>query len=331
MDTYKRIDWIDSAKGFAILSVIVGHTLSTFILRGMIFSFHMPLFFILSGYTSKSITNKENLLNKLKNTFKSLIIPAYIIFFTRLILLPSDYGGNSIDIKNYLYSVLYTRGIPIKIMGVHIPSFGMMWFLVVLFIIRNLHGLMEYKFSNPYFITIISIIMSFIGISRICPFLPFSFDIVLTAMIFYDLGHNIRKINITKYSNKLLPICFFIWIITLYIQYKYTQKFFEFTYRKYPMFPLCHISAIAGSMSVIAFFAELSKKIKNKMPLSLIGKYSMIIFVIHAYDKAFYKYMNIYLKNDIILSILRSITIIAIFYLILFIKNKLHKKTNINL
>ena len=47
-----RIAWIDVAKGITILLVIIGHTL-TFgsATRNFIFSFHMPLFFILSGYT----------------------------------------------------------------------------------------------------------------------------------------------------------------------------------------------------------------------------------------------------------------------------------------
>lgn len=46
----QRIDWIDFAKGITILLVIIGHNVSG-PLRGAIFSFHMPLFFILSCVT----------------------------------------------------------------------------------------------------------------------------------------------------------------------------------------------------------------------------------------------------------------------------------------
>ena len=53
----KRIEWIDFAKGITIILTIVGHTVGTgkngSILRGLIFSFHMPLFFILSATTYK--------------------------------------------------------------------------------------------------------------------------------------------------------------------------------------------------------------------------------------------------------------------------------------
>lgn len=48
----KRLDWIDIAKGVAIILVIVGHTVpNPSPLRHAIFSFHMPVFFILAGYT----------------------------------------------------------------------------------------------------------------------------------------------------------------------------------------------------------------------------------------------------------------------------------------
>lgn len=54
-----REAWIDCARGIAILLVIVGHTISG-VLSGAIYSFHMPLFFIFSGITSKfSSTNEE--------------------------------------------------------------------------------------------------------------------------------------------------------------------------------------------------------------------------------------------------------------------------------
>lgn len=51
----KRIEWVDLAKGIAILAVITGHETSGFI-KFLIFSFHMPIFFILSGYTSRQRT-----------------------------------------------------------------------------------------------------------------------------------------------------------------------------------------------------------------------------------------------------------------------------------
>ena len=60
-----RERWLDGLKGFAILLVILGHVLSGYLdagtfpeaygsfypVRTWIYSFHMPLFFLLSGFT----------------------------------------------------------------------------------------------------------------------------------------------------------------------------------------------------------------------------------------------------------------------------------------
>ena len=47
----KRIYWLDIAKGIAIICTIIGH-IAPFgrNVRNLIFSFHMPLFFILNYY-----------------------------------------------------------------------------------------------------------------------------------------------------------------------------------------------------------------------------------------------------------------------------------------
>ena len=43
----QRIDWIDIAKGIGIFLMVVGHTSIPSFLSNYIFSFHMPLFFII--------------------------------------------------------------------------------------------------------------------------------------------------------------------------------------------------------------------------------------------------------------------------------------------
>ena len=53
--TSGRIEWIDFAKGAGILLVMLGHTVYVdrqgSIMRGLVFSFHMPLLFMLSCMT----------------------------------------------------------------------------------------------------------------------------------------------------------------------------------------------------------------------------------------------------------------------------------------
>ncbi|MHA6766600.1 acyltransferase family protein [Sphingobium ummariense] len=44
-----RLDWIDVARGIGIVAVVAGHVWTRGPLRDAIYSFHMPLFFLLSG------------------------------------------------------------------------------------------------------------------------------------------------------------------------------------------------------------------------------------------------------------------------------------------
>ena len=83
MSHSKRIEWIDIAKGIGIILVVLGHCLrddmrinSSFIdfLYQLIYSFHMGLFFSISGYLYGS-KRKQNSKNYLRMQLKKLIIP----------------------------------------------------------------------------------------------------------------------------------------------------------------------------------------------------------------------------------------------------------------
>ena len=59
-----RIEWVDYSKAIAIILVIVGHAISEYsldfpILEKVIYSMHMPLFFLLSGYVFKIKENQK--------------------------------------------------------------------------------------------------------------------------------------------------------------------------------------------------------------------------------------------------------------------------------
>ncbi len=68
-----KLLWVDNFKNLGILAVILGHIASP--LGGFIFSFHMPLFFIVAGFFIKfDLTFKEFV----SKDFKRLVIPYFI-------------------------------------------------------------------------------------------------------------------------------------------------------------------------------------------------------------------------------------------------------------
>ncbi len=87
----KRISYLDSLKGILIISVIIGHSNVNLIIPHLtqtIYSFHMPLFFILSGFF---LHRKENIFNHLKKSYKAYIKPYIYTCLVSLLLIIIKY------------------------------------------------------------------------------------------------------------------------------------------------------------------------------------------------------------------------------------------------
>ena len=69
-----RILWIDAARGIAILLVILGHCIGSLDDPGnkVILSFHMPLFFFISGFCARK---EKVFLDYLMKKVKGLLVP----------------------------------------------------------------------------------------------------------------------------------------------------------------------------------------------------------------------------------------------------------------
>jgi fucose 4-O-acetylase-like acetyltransferase len=79
-----RIFWIDFAKVLGIIMVVMGHMQLEENIINIIFSFHMPLFFFLSGFIDKN----RNIKQTVGIAIKTLLIPYCLLL--QLII----YGGS---------------------------------------------------------------------------------------------------------------------------------------------------------------------------------------------------------------------------------------------
>jgi len=137
-----RIIWMDLAKGIAIILVIFGHCVHGGI-RGIIFSFHMPLFFILSGMTYKRRESYYAIVEYCLKGFKQLIVPSFIVFsicfidslirdvFMNRTVLPGEYFTWKLrSLYYFIGSDIYVNEIMLA------PRVGVIWFLLALFLVR---------------------------------------------------------------------------------------------------------------------------------------------------------------------------------------------------
>ena len=138
----KRLLWMDSAKALGIILVVLGHVPSTFEYRWVIYLFHMPLFFVLSGYLFKLATPREELVR----SFKSLMVPYFIYSFALFALWSIKYKTFSMGL---LLNIMFANQ---NAMGSTATSLCPLWFLVSLFIMRiftSLMGWKKAKFAPP--------------------------------------------------------------------------------------------------------------------------------------------------------------------------------------
>lgn len=78
----ERIIWIDYCKVFAIFCVILGHMSINHYALDYIFSFHMPLFFFISGY----LYHYKGNFSFFKKDVKSVLLPYYYLNILVLIV-----------------------------------------------------------------------------------------------------------------------------------------------------------------------------------------------------------------------------------------------------
>ena len=124
-----RNNSVDIAKGIGIFLVIWSHTVCPVIPQLCLF--HMPVFFMLSGYV---FNRKESFENTLRKKIRSLIVPLLFFFaFQRISFILIAMAGGTFKTA---YLLPWTSIPPWQIMGV-------LWFIISLFTVIMIYSLIN--------------------------------------------------------------------------------------------------------------------------------------------------------------------------------------------
>ena len=261
---------IDIAKGITIILMILGHfnSLWNTVIFYMIFSFHMPLFFIFSGYFYKPKTNREFFTNGYNRLLKPYIITAIIAIAISFICYNKNAG------------VDYLLGALIGCMGSWNPLIktyelqaGPIWFLLALFWCQIYYNIIQRKCSK--YSTVICILLSlfFWKFSEKVINLPLCLGCAFTALIFYEARKLLRENGID--SSRYRWTLYLIWIAAFHFTYLNMAQYI------YTWFPLSMTGAICGTIAIYDF----SKKISTWMGISTlliyIGQHTLEILCCH--------------------------------------------------
>ncbi|MDF2647185.1 MAG: hypothetical protein K0Q73_2990 [Paenibacillus sp.] len=274
-----RMQYLDVCKGIGIILVVLGHIFLTNPIRTWIYSFHMPFFFFLSGYTlylSKTTDYKEFVLRRLK----SLIIPYFIfafIWYIYWLVIERKFRPESLDINGFkpLLGILYGTG-----SDTWLVFNIVLWFLPCFFLTEIFFQWLSQSIKKSRNLFIVLLVSSVVGylISLFLGFrLPWGINIVFTSVVFYGLGYLFHKSNLNNKLTSTHEYIFIILLLIINVIAAFINKPVDMNFLILGNYFLYYIAGISGSL----FLYLVSKKIKSGNWLTFLGKNTLIIMCIH--------------------------------------------------
>lgn len=210
--------WVDTAKGIGVILTIIGHLLyfsNIPIMNRIIYSFHVPMFFILSGYV---FSKKENVSYGvfIKRKAERLLLPAFLIM---LIFSPLNIilriRKNEFDLANIFLNMFFFRGS--VILGLAY------WFFIVIFEVMAIEGLLSVtakKFHLKWLYAALSFLLGYVLYRSQLFFDFFGVHKAIIAYGFFVFGNILHDIDLKFSSCKkcfktiIIFICFTAWAVS---------------------------------------------------------------------------------------------------------------------
>ncbi len=311
-----RNNFVDALRGFAILSMIVGHSIIKVLpaynqnaVYQFIYSYHMPLFFAVSGYIMYS-TFKTNTAKWIGDKAKKLLIPHFgyniaVFFYSITGLTLYANLANQLSFLSWIQqSTVYDSG---------------EWFLWTLFIVFCLMVLIKSFESGKTFVLSAIAITIIIFLAPLNNGALFKISYVQFCFPFTVIGYMVAKYDLQRFIHKrmvavALPVLLAVFIIgrvhfpDVWANYPTSNVF----YKGY----LINFGLALVSIPLIIFVVWLISKIRFS-GLAWIGRNSLPIYIVSMLFVGLYFVSGI---TGIIMSAVLSFLIAVVFVMA---KNKI--------
>ena len=313
----KRLQFVDSIKGFAIICVVLGHVANGYIGEGLtngiysdlhkfVYAFHMPLFFMVSGYLFDRGYFSDNGLQT--GRFRTQLINLICLYFLYCLLTAGSkmlfgaYAINQVTVKDLLY-------IPIKPIQHY-------WYLYVLAIYYCIFSRPVIYRQNCAILLSVTLILS-VASHWIPLAVPFEMRRLLHNMFFFCSGIAMNRKEGAKRPGYLcfllLPV-----ILLLYILFWNNER------SLYDIPIVSTILGIACSLFIWEVFRQYDFPGKSRV-LSFAGKHSLEIYLLHSFvvtaERTVFRKLNI--RNEILIILISTITGVIIPVIISMISRKI--------
>jgi fucose 4-O-acetylase-like acetyltransferase len=291
MGAKPRSSTLDIAKGIGIAFVVLGHNWAVLHEKGemfrVIFSFHMPLFFFMSGVFMRENTS---LIYATNSRFQSLLKPYFVTaILLGLVKIISQSINNQMSIDGlwqYLYGIFYATGRTIE--------WVTLWFLPHLFIISLAAHLLIKVVRINWCINLLAIVMLWVGVKFLNPQddLPWSLDLLPITISFYLFGYSLR--NIVK-NVEFDAKSFVAGVIIFTLLHYFFNETMDLNLRLYGNIIIETIQAYTGIYLCLSLSALIARSSIPSRWLSYIGSGSLFVLIFHIYfqSKLFHPFLRI--------------------------------------
>lgn len=279
----ERVHWIDIARGIGIIFIIYAHMLGSRDLRYLFYSFHIPLFFFLSGvvYNHKKYSN---FFTFFKKSAKGLLLPYFIFAFISYILWLTQLKTSGLfsqeNIRQFL-SIFYGNS------NNGLMAFNnILWFLPTLFVTRLLFAFINRIFAKAKVLIFVLILFSVFGylfsIFAANIKFPFGAETAISAVVFYAAGFlwnqsEKAKLLLSKYKYFLFVSLLIIGTYISTIEFNHYGQQIDMRLSHLNNYFSFYLAAFSGIFAWISFSIILGK---NSL-LEKIGRNSLILFAWH--------------------------------------------------
>lgn len=284
----KRVPYVDIAKGIGIILVVMGHNDFALIApfaHKLIYSFHMPMFFFMSGMFFKP---DMPLLHFLKNRFHRVLKPflaiLLLIFFSSLSfskmsflmavrrLVKAMYGsGYYIDwvqlwFLPHLFAVSLFAYLFFRVAKRMRPGWLRWGILGALYAA----GVWSMRAFWPFELNLVGKTLSLYG-------LPYGLDMVTVSGLFFILGHELNQ----RYSGTWLAskALFFISGALLFLMVWYFPARIDLNTRQFDSLTINTFEALTGILFMLALSRQLERIDWLSSLFSYVGQASLIVLL----------------------------------------------------
>ncbi len=294
----KRVGYIDVARGIAIICIVLGH-LDVNNINRVVYTFHLPIFFLITGYF---ISDKDSIQEFIRKKVRTLIVPYLItccVMILAAVLIAFSTGGfygAGMAVREWGLATVCGSG-NVYIKPIYIRTVGALWFLWATFWGSILLRIaLKFKGEQRVLFLAATVLLGYFSAKLF--WLPLCIQRGCFALLFMYIGYLCKqeKSRISGISKELKLFILFA-AAMVWIDFMLNFQGFWLVILYFGRGIVDIFASLCASLCLI----ELSKLTERHLPaigsgMEFLGKNSLILLTVHNVEYHFFPWHSCFEK-----------------------------------